>query len=94
MRLFINSIVAKSLLVAVFLSGSLMRSIATEEDGEFSSFNSTRLLGLKLKNAFSELENKAERIKKIRIKMNPNIPTKMSDPKSTVPADSSRMNIC
>ena len=78
MRLFINRIVARSRPVAVFLSGSLIRSRATAEDGEFSSFNSTKLLGLKLKNAFSELLNSADSPKKTRMTMRPIIPTNTS----------------
>ena len=78
MRLFINKIVASNLPVAVFRSGSLIRSRATEDAAEFSSLSSTRLPGLRLKNAFSELEKSAESPKKRMTTNSPKIPTTIS----------------
>ena len=94
MRLFINKIVASSLLVAVFLLGSFMRSSATILEGEFSSLSSIRLLGLKLKKAFSELENNAERPKKARMIKKPIMPKMISDPASAGDTVWRRMKIC
>ena len=63
-RLFISKMVANKRLVPVFLSGSFIRSKAVLDCGVFSSFKVTKLLGLKLKKAFSELEKSADSNKK------------------------------
>ena len=83
MRLFIKRIVASRRLVPVFLSGSFIRSNATLEADEFSSFSSTRCAGLRLKNAFSELEKRADNPRNKNIIMNPTTPVIITEDADT-----------
>ena len=80
MRLFISNIVASSRRVPVLRSGSLIRSNAAALLGEFSSFSSTKWLGLRLKNAFSELENSADSPRNTKTIITPKRPANTSDP--------------
>lgn len=72
--LFMSNMVASKRLVAVFLSGSLIRFRAIADDLLFSSLRATRSLGFRLKKAFSELENSPEKNKNITTTSIPIIP--------------------
>lgn len=87
MRLFINNMVANSSRVPTLREGSFMRSRATLLAGLFSSLSSTRWLGLRLKKAFSELENRAEIPKNKRITKKPKMPKNKWEPISACVAD-------
>ena len=92
-KLFIIKIVANKRLVPVFLSGSLIKSMAFFEAAEFSSLSKIKSLGLKLKKAFSELENKAENVKLIRMIIKPIRPIIKLELMSNLRIDSSRIKV-